>query len=267
MAPILNASVCVLLVFDKLENRRVLKAINLTDKRRAPFSFMTTSNSAISCVTRSNNNIRPVRDHHMSLYLGMYLTKSKRESSDSTSDTIAAIVKYLNRKDAPSVAGDQNHASGSTNTSSSSSSSRDSVPADRDAFRSGLGLMQCAVRGRTAGEAIGAQMAAYLVLGGHCFEFSHEFTALPLRQAYALLKGDDINGSVGANGTVYVTYNDYRCRPDELEDMTWYEYSAQYKMVKKSKGVIRVNDDDSDLEEPEDRTDRTGSNERRIGIE
>jgi hypothetical protein len=194
----------------------------------------------------------------MSLYLGMYLTKSKRESSDSTSDVIAAIVKYVNRRAVSSVAGDQNNTPGANLPSSviPSSAGNLAVPANRDAFRSGLGLMQCAVRGRTAGEAVGAQMAAYLVLGGHCFEFSHEFTVLPLRQALALLKGEQIHASIGPNGKLFVTYNDYRFRPNQLEEMNWYEYSSQYKTVKKSNSVASFDDDDSDLEESGDREDQ-----------
>ena len=213
--------------------RRKIRAINILDKRRDPFSFITTSNNPIAAITRANNNIRYVRDHHMSVYLGMYLTKSKRVSTDATADSIAAIMKYQSRRAVKRMTDAKDIPAGVRAEQCAASDVKEIIVNTK--FKDGLGMMQCAVRGRTAGEAVGAQMAAYLILGGRVFQFSHDFAPMPLAQAYDYLQGNTIRAVVGRKGGVFSSFMDYAFRPDELNSMCWYEYLSHYRLAKKPK--------------------------------
>lgn len=94
------------------------------------------------------------------------------------------------------------------------------------------------IHASTSGETIGAPMAAYTLLGGKIFRMSHDTAVLPLNQALAFLKREELYASLSRGGTVYASIYDYVYRNNtdpRIERMNYWEFTATQQLCPLSK--------------------------------
>ena len=85
------------------------------------------------------------------------------------------------------------------------------------------------IHAATSGETIGAPMASFTLIGGKVFEMSQETAILPLNQALAFLRKEDIHASVSRNGTIYASIHDYAFRDTSnpaIESINYWDFAA-----------------------------------------
>ena len=145
----------------------------IIDSKRSPANmYITPGNASIMETLFCNNNVQYVKNCKLSLYYAAYHTKVSKENSNAVGRALHSALRHLNR-------GEQRNVD-------------DGAPS-RTPFADGMGRLLSAVRAHTSCEVVGAQLAAYLLLGHEVFRFSHQFSVLPIAQGVAYLNGKPLH--------------------------------------------------------------------------
>ena len=99
----------------------------------------------------------------------------------------------------------------------------------------GIGILQSAAYNFTKYDAIAAPLAAYLLLGGSLFHYSHDFSPLPFRQGVEFLENKPVQTLVDNDHRPSTAVLDYLCRSSILETTSWYRFCQRYEVRRKSK--------------------------------
>ena len=196
-------------------------------KRRPACIYISSYCKALLEIFRCNTYLSFVNDHRLSFYLAAYSSKHNREESVALAGAMSALLKYHVRTSAS-----ETHAT-------------------RSDFSKGLGRLCSALRGHTGDEIVAGQMGAHLLLGNDIFNFSHEFTSLPLKQTLAMLNGEEVSGTILPTGVMSNTSMDYFYRPDHYTSFSCWDYLAQTTLVKIPQKKKRKEQKESDAEDSE----------------
>jgi hypothetical protein len=97
-------------------------------------------------------------------------------------------------------------------------------------FENGARILLTAVLNHTESVVVSAPMAWFLMRNQSRFLFSHTHGYAPF---YGFLKKSVFSSIISMHGEAFMSnpMNDYLYRPQELEDLNWYEFVAYYEMV------------------------------------
>jgi hypothetical protein len=123
-------------------------------------------------------------------------------------------------------------------SASSSSSTANTVP-QRTARSAGVGLLQSAAFHSSKFDAIAAPLAAYLMLGGQLFHYSHSFSPLPYRQGIDYLEAAPVKTLIDDDGSPSAAVIDYLSRHDSLTPVSWYHFCQRYEIQRKPKRAVK----------------------------
>ena len=201
----------------------------------AGYMYLTAGNIDLAHSFMCNLNVSYIKNSLLSLYLAGYQTKVSKENSNAIKKALGNALRHFHR----------------------SRQNEDAGGEPRAAFSEGLGRVCSALRGHTGDEAVGAQMAAFLLQGRNVFEYSHDFAYLPLAQGLAFLYGHGISTSFsvstrsGERSFRVPGVFDYVYRPVELSGLSWWDFLEWYELVS-----VKFNDEE--VEQGEEKKDSDG---------
>ncbi|EFX61644.1 hypothetical protein DAPPUDRAFT_121259 [Daphnia pulex] len=187
-----------------------IKELHIDVKKRAPFTFITDSNSTIMSVINCNNCTKYVRDQKVSMYYGVYTTKHSTDCEKALAEAMLAIKKHENKvRKQQQQADNENERYQREREMEEDNMEEPQLPSPRRSdYSIGLGKLLSAVRASTNGDTIGDPLAAFALLGNNIFAMSHQTAPLPLTQAIGYLEKQNINPTFTRFGEVKATIHD-----------------------------------------------------------
>ena len=234
-----------------------IKELHIDVKKRAPFTFITDSNSSIMSVINCNNCTKYVRDQKVSMYYGAYTTKHSTDCEKALAEAMLAIEKHENKvRKQQQQADNENERYQQEREMEEDNMEEPQLPTPRRSdYSIGLGKLLSAVRASTNGDTIGGPLAAFALLGNNIFAMSHQTAPLPLTQAIGYLEKQNINATFTRFGEVKATIHDYVFRSNrnqDIEDMNYWTFIKTQESCKLAPQKRRDSDNDNDDElEPE----------------
>jgi ribosomal protein L32 len=188
-----------------------IKELHIDVKKRAPFTFITDSNSTIMSVINCNNCTKYVRDQQVSMYYGAYTTKHSTDCEKALAEAMLAIEKHENKvRKQQQQADNENERYQREREMEEDNMEEPQLPTPRRSdYSIGLGKLLSAIRASTNGDTIGDPLAAFALLGNNIFAMSHQTAPLPLTQAIGYLEKQNINATFTRFGEVKATIHDY----------------------------------------------------------
>ena len=195
--------------------------------RRTPGSaWMPHTSAFLTRISGCNSNVQYLYNQLQALYVGMYASKSSKDSSDGYKAALAAYTKICDRQDRRDEKNNLMIASGF-------------VPPAADQvtdFCKGLRRMHGAWSSHTGTEQVGAPRAGFFNLGYDGWIASRGTARLAPNAAVAYLMGQPLYNVMTARGSNTPRAMDYVFRPESLEDISWLELVHNYERVVMPKG-------------------------------
>ena len=202
--------------------------LNINLKKRTPFVFLTDCNYYALAVFNCNNCTRYVENQKVSLYYGAYASKHSHENEKALAEMLRALMSYEEKVETRRLLA-ENH-----------EETEDGflLPARPTAASIGLGRMLSAARAATNGETVGALLAAFAARGNLLFAMSHSTAVLPLTQTVAYLQAEPILTNINKKGQVFSVIYDYVYRNTLFENMNFWTFIANHKIVSHKKSNL-----------------------------
>ena len=197
-------------------------SLRIAMKRDPCSAWISDYNLLIGSCFGSNHNIQYVLNCLISLYAGMYGTKSCKENAESLEGAVGSIMRTLVKLDLQA--------------------SRDDVDDDNDAnrFSRGLRMLNAGWRGLSGSEVIGSPRAAlFLLSADYAWLKSHDCVNFAPTVCRDLMLNKPVIWVAAANGTITLRALDYMHRPHELEALDPLSFFENWQVLHCPNGKLR----------------------------
>lgn len=179
-------------------------AVTVALKRKPQDAYVSPFNTSLTDIfAPANVNVKPVQSCLLAFYLAAYASKVNKEMDGRMRHTVSKVIRYLERR--------QNAGSAV----------------------SAFGMLLSGVYAHTSTEAIGSQLASYLLLRHSQFSrfvYSHSFSSLSLSSIVRELEGATVMGTV-VGDRVRSPCALYLGRPSALDCVSLYGFISEYEVI------------------------------------
>ena len=167
-------------------------AMRVHHKRRLPHIYIAQTCPDLLSAFMSNSFVKYVDDNRLAYYLTAYASKAQMDANALWKAAQDLLDRLAARQE-------------------------QSMPNDPHA--KGFKALLLSVFSHMGQVIVAAPKAGWFLLGHSSYEFSHDFADMPVAQAVALLKGEEVHGIV-VNKQLRAASVDYKFRPEQLGNLS-----------------------------------------------